>query len=51
VYENKLQRRIFGPKREWRKTVNKELHNYYEGHQVWEDQLSRACTTPVKDES
>jgi hypothetical protein len=34
VYENRVQRRIFGPKREevaggWRRLHNEELHNLY----------------------
>jgi hypothetical protein len=34
VFENKVLRRIFGPKRDeetggWRKLHNKELHNFY----------------------
>jgi hypothetical protein len=34
VFENRVQRRIFGPKREevtgeWRKLHNGELHNFY----------------------
>jgi hypothetical protein len=34
VFENRVLRRIFGPKREkvargWRKLHNKELHNFY----------------------
>jgi hypothetical protein len=34
VFENRVRRRIFGPKRdevkgEWRKLHNKELHNFY----------------------
>jgi len=34
VYENKVLRRIFGPKREealkgWRRLHNEELHNFY----------------------
>jgi hypothetical protein len=34
VFENRVMRRIFGPKREevaggWRRLHNEELHNYY----------------------
>jgi hypothetical protein len=29
VFENRALRRIFGPKRDWRKLHNEELHNLY----------------------
>jgi hypothetical protein len=29
VFENRVLRRIFGPKRDWRKLHNEELHNLY----------------------
>jgi hypothetical protein len=39
VFENRVLRRIFGPKRdevtgEWRKLYNGELHNLYSSHHV-----------------
>jgi hypothetical protein len=39
MYENRLQRRIFGPKRDevtggWRKRHNEELHNVYSSPSV-----------------
>jgi hypothetical protein len=29
VFENRVLRRIFGPKRDWRKLHNEKLHNLY----------------------
>jgi hypothetical protein len=29
IFENRILRRIFGPKRGWRKLHNEELHNWY----------------------
>jgi hypothetical protein len=51
AFENRLQRRIFGPKRdavtgEWRKLHNEELHNLHSSsifYQVKED-MGRACS-------
>jgi hypothetical protein len=40
VYEKKMSRRIFEPKREeviggWRKLHNEELHNVYSSPNIW----------------
>jgi hypothetical protein len=52
VFENKVLRRIFGPKRdevtgEWRKLHNEELHNLYSTpdiiRQVKANEVGRAC--------
>jgi hypothetical protein len=56
VFENKVLRRIFGPKRDevtggWRKLYNEGLHGLYsspsivycEGDQSKEDEMGRAC--------
>jgi hypothetical protein len=45
VFENRVLRRIFGPKRdevtgEWRKLHNEELHDLNE-----EDEMGGACST------
>jgi hypothetical protein len=57
VFENRVLRRIFGPKRDevtggWRKLHNEELHNLYIfffkcnwNDQVKEDEMGRACST------
>jgi hypothetical protein len=55
VFENKLLRRIFGPKRdevtgEWRRLHNKELyalysHQYHSGDQVKKTEMGRTCGT------
>jgi hypothetical protein len=53
VTENRVLRRIFGPKRDevtggWRKLHNEKLHNLYSSPniiQVKEDAMSRACST------
>jgi hypothetical protein len=47
VFENRVLRRIFGPKRDevignWRKLNNEELHNLY--YQVKEDAMGGACS-------
>jgi hypothetical protein len=47
VFENRVLRSIFGPKRDevtgdWRKLHNEELHRLY---QVKEDEMGRACST------
>jgi hypothetical protein len=49
VFENRVLRRIFGPKRDevtggWRKLHNEDLHNLYSS-QVKEDDMGRACST------
>jgi hypothetical protein len=54
VFENRVLRRIFGPKRdnvtgEWRKLPNQELHNLYsspniiKAYQVKENEVGRTC--------
>jgi hypothetical protein len=53
VFENRVLRRIFGPKRDevtgdWRKLQNEELHNLYSSpniNQIKEDEMGRACST------
>jgi hypothetical protein len=50
VFENRVLRRIFGPKRDevmggWRKLHYEELHNLYSYDQVKEDEMDRACST------
>jgi hypothetical protein len=47
VFENRVLRRITGPKRDevtegWRKLHNEELHNLYK---VKGDEMRRACST------
>jgi hypothetical protein len=54
VFENRVLRRIFGPKRDevtagWRKLHNEELHNFYSSpnnynYQVKEVEIGRACS-------
>jgi hypothetical protein len=50
VFENRVLRRIFGPKRDevtggWRKLHNEELHGLYSSpiDQSKEDEMGRAC--------
>jgi hypothetical protein len=57
VFENRVFKRIFGPKRDemtrgWRKLHNEELHftKYNENHQVKEDYIGRACSTNGRQE-
>jgi hypothetical protein len=55
VFENRVLRRMFGPKRDevtgkWRKLHNEELHDLYSSpsiinDQVEEDQMGGACST------
>jgi hypothetical protein len=53
VFENRVMRRIFGPKRdeetgEWRKQHNEELNyltKYYSGDQIEKDEMGGACST------
>jgi hypothetical protein len=54
VFENRVLRRIFGPKRdevmgEWRKLHNEELHNLYSSpdivRQVKANEVGGACST------
>jgi hypothetical protein len=56
VFENRVLRRIFGPKRGeviggWRKLHNEELHNLYSSSniigmiKVQEDEIGKACST------
>jgi hypothetical protein len=56
VFENRVLRRIFGPRRdevteEWRKLHNEELHNLYSSpSQVKANEVGRACGTHVRRE-
>jgi hypothetical protein len=61
VFENRVLRRIFGPKRdevmgEWSKLHNKELYDLYsspkynQNNQVEEDEMGRACSTKMGEE-
>jgi hypothetical protein len=54
VFENRVTRRIFGPKRDemtggWRKLHNEEFHNFYSSpsiiRMIKEDEMGRACST------
>ena len=53
VYENRVLRRIFGPKRgkvtrKWRKLYSEELltiHVYYAGDQIEKNEMGGACST------
>jgi hypothetical protein len=52
VFENRVLRRIFGPKRdevtgEWRKMHNEELRDLYssQNNEVEEDEMGGACST------
>jgi hypothetical protein len=53
VFENRVLRRIFGPKRdevtgEWRKLHNEELvflTKYYSGDQIEKNEMGGACST------
>jgi hypothetical protein len=58
VFENRVLRRIFGPRREevtgdWRRLHNEELHNLYSSSNIIrmiEDEMDRACSTNGGDE-
>jgi hypothetical protein len=59
VFENRVLRRIFGPKRdevtgEWRKLHNEELHNFYSSpniiRQVKANEVGGACGTHRRGE-
>jgi hypothetical protein len=57
VFENRVLRRIFGPKRdevtgEWRKLHNEELHDLYSSPSIIRimDEMGRACTTNGEEE-
>jgi hypothetical protein len=59
VFENRVPRRIFGPKRDevtgdWRKLHNEELHNLYSSpdiiSQVKANEVSGACSTHGRGE-
>jgi hypothetical protein len=51
VFENRVLRRIFGPKRdevtgEWRRLHNKELYGkYHSGNQIKKPEVGGACST------
>jgi hypothetical protein len=53
VFENKVLRRIFGPKRKelaggWRRLHREELLSFtkcYYGNQIMEDEMDGACNT------
>ena len=51
VFENRMLRRIFGPKREqvtgeWRRLHNDDLlTKYYSGDQISNTEVDRACST------
>jgi hypothetical protein len=58
VFENRVLRRIFGPKRDevtggWRKLHNEEVHNLYSSPNIIiiiksrKDEVGRACSTNV----
>jgi hypothetical protein len=59
-FENRVLRRIFGPRRDevtgdWRKRHNEELHNLYSSLNIIrmiksEDEMGRACSTNGGDE-
>jgi hypothetical protein len=60
VFENRILRRIFGPKRdevtgEWRKLQNEELHNLYSSpdiiRQVKVNEVGRACSMHGRGEN
>jgi hypothetical protein len=58
VFENRVVRKIFGPKRDemmgdWRNLHNEELHNLYSPNiirMIKEDEMGRACSTNGGDE-
>jgi len=50
VFENRVLRRIFGPKRdeitgEWRKLDNEELNNLYTANQIEKNEMGGECST------
>jgi hypothetical protein len=53
IFENRVLRRVFWPKRdeltgEWRRLHNKELYNlreYYSGYQIQKIYMGRTCST------
>jgi hypothetical protein len=54
VLENRVQRRIFGPKREevaggWKRLHNEELHNEMLGYKMKANEMGEACHTHGKD--
>jgi len=61
VFENRVLRRIFGPKRdevtgEWRRLQNDELIDllltkYYSGDQIEKNEMGGACSTYGREES
>ena len=61
MFENRVLRRIFGPKRdevtgEWRRLQNDELIDllltkYYSGDQIEKNEMGGACSTYGREES
>jgi hypothetical protein len=54
VFENRVQRRIFGPKRDgvrggWRKLHNEELHNLYSSPSIIRNIKSRRMRWAERD--
>jgi hypothetical protein len=53
MFENRVLRRIYAPRRDevtrdWRKLHNQELHNFYPSPNIIrmiEDEMGRACST------
>jgi hypothetical protein len=55
VFENRVLRRIFGPKRDgvtggWRKLRNEEHHNLYSSPSIIRDEMGRACSMTGENE-
>jgi hypothetical protein len=53
VFENRVLRRIFGPKRdeetgEWRKLHSEELHNLYSSPDISKKKIKQSRYTPWK---
>jgi hypothetical protein len=50
VFENRVLRRIFGPKRDelrgkWRRSRNEELNKYHSGDQTKNTEIGKTCST------
>jgi hypothetical protein len=55
VFENRMQRGVFGPRREeaaedWRRMNNEELHNLYASQNTIRAITSRTCSSHGRDE-